>query len=190
MNNSISTVGGADGPTTILFGGSIGTSWLHILGVICVVILGIGCIYVIRKNRTVKLKSKLFGVDKPKDTAKNKGKSPGEMISDGVLDYGVSVGRFVFEEEGYTVFTISDLTHAGASDVYMVYQISKEDYLKLLSMSCKNNIPDPPVPSETTSPCRKKFLCGESAYCERYFCSLADVNLSWAEKSIGIEKQE
>lgn len=111
-----------------------------------------------------------------------KGKRPGEMLDDGVLAYGVNVGRFLFEKEGYTVFVISDLPHIGASDVLMIYQVSKEDYEKLLLLSCKNEIPKPPVPSSITDACRKKFLCGESAYCQRYYCTLDDVDLSLAEK--------
>lgn len=109
-------------------------------------------------------------------------KGPGDMISDGVLAYGVDIGRFVFEDEGYTVYVISDLPHIGPSDVFMVYQITKEDYLKLLPKSCKNQIPRPPVSSITTDACRKNFLCGESAYCKRYYCTLDDVDLSLAEK--------
>lgn len=119
-----------------------------------------------------------------KTSINNQGKCPGDMIDDGVLAYGVDVGRFVFEEEGYTVFVISDLPHIGPSDVLMVYQITKEDYVKLLSMSCKNQIPSPPVSSITTDACRKNFLCGESAYCKRYYCTLDDVDLFLAEKNL------
>lgn len=39
MNNSISIIGGADGPTSIFLGGRIGISWLNMLGLILVVIL-------------------------------------------------------------------------------------------------------------------------------------------------------
>ena len=118
-----------------------------------------------------------------KESINNKGKCPGDMISDGVLSYGVDIGRFVFEEEGYTVYVISDLPHIGPSDVIMIYQITKEDYLRFLPMSCKNKIPSPPVSTIATEACRKKFLCGESAYCKRYYCTLNDVDLSLAEKS-------
>lgn len=105
-----------------------------------------------------------------------------DMITDGVLAYGVDVGRFVFESENCTVYVISDLPHISASDVLMIYQISKEDYQRLLPKSCVNRIPEPPVPAEETSVYRKRFLCGESAYCQRYWCTLADVDLSLAEK--------
>ena len=112
----------------------------------------------------------------------NEGKGPHDMTNDGVLAYGVILGRFIFEKEGYTVFVISDLPHIGASDVFMVYQISKADYLKLLAKSCQHQIPTPPVSSITTDKCKKRFLCGESAYCERYYCNLSDVDLTLAEK--------
>ena len=39
MNNSISIIGGADGPTSIFLGGSLGISWLNIFGLIFVVLL-------------------------------------------------------------------------------------------------------------------------------------------------------
>ena len=39
MNNSISIIGGADGPTSIFLGGSLGISWLNIFGLILVVLL-------------------------------------------------------------------------------------------------------------------------------------------------------
>ena len=68
MNNSISIIGGADGPTSIFLGGSLGISWLNIFGLILVVLLsgitmlhflliifafifGIGHLYVTNKNR-------------------------------------------------------------------------------------------------------------------------------------------
>jgi len=113
---------------------------------------------------------------------KKRAKSPHDLITDGVLAYGVDVGRFVFEEEGYTVYAISDFPHIGPSDVFMVYQISKADYEKLLRLSVKNNIPRPAVSSAVTDACRKRFLCGESAYCERYYCSFDDVDRALAER--------
>lgn len=39
MNNSISIIGGADGPTSIFLVGSLGISWLNIFGLILVVLL-------------------------------------------------------------------------------------------------------------------------------------------------------
>lgn len=125
-----------------------------------------------------------------KESISDNSKRPGDMISDGVLAYGVTAGRFIFETEGYTVFVISDYPHIGPSDVLMVYQITKEDYLKLLPMSCKDQIPSPPVSSEITDACRKKFLCGESAYCARNYCTLKDVDLSLAEKITASKKDE
>ena len=121
--------------------------------------------------------------DKILDELEKRVKSPHDMITDGVLSYGVCVGRFVFEEEGFTVYVISDLPHIGPSDVFMVYQISKADYEKLLSLSCQHRIPEPPVPSAVTDACRQKFLCGESAYCERFYCALDDVDMSLAERN-------
>ena len=126
-------------------------------------------------------------IDIPKDKIleelKKRVKSPHDMITDGVLSYGVDVGRFVFEEEGFTVYVISDLPHIGPSDVFMVYQISKADYEKLLALSCPNRIPEPPVPSAVTDACRKNFLCGESAYCKRYYCALDDADRALAERN-------
>ena len=109
-------------------------------------------------------------------------KSPSDMITDGVLACGVDVGRFVFEQAGGTVYVISDLPHIGPSDVFMIYQISKEDYRMLLEKSCRGRIPEPPVPAHLTDACRQRFLCGESAYCLRYECTLADVDLSLTDR--------
>lgn len=94
-------------------------------------------------------------------------KSPHDFISDGVLNYGANVGRFIFSNTGKTVYAISDLPHIGASDVMMFYQISKLNYRRLLGMSLHHSIPDPPIPASVTEPCRMHFLCGESAYCKR-----------------------
>lgn len=127
--------------------------------------------------------------DKIVEELKKRAKSPHDMITDGVLAYGVNLGRFVYEEEGYTVYVISDFPHIGPSDVFMVYQISKADYEKLLSLSCKGNVPQPSVSSAVTNECRKEFLCGESAYCERYYCALENVDLSLAEKTVTSEKE-
>ncbi|MCQ2485896.1 MAG: zinc ribbon domain-containing protein [Clostridia bacterium] len=120
--------------------------------------------------------------EKISDELKKRVKSPHDMITDGVLSYGVNVGRLVFEEEGFTVYTISDFPHIGSSDVLTVYQISKEDYEKLLPLSCPDSIPQPPVSSTVTDVCRKKFLCGESEYCERYYCALDDADILLAER--------
>ncbi len=94
-------------------------------------------------------------------------KSPHDFLCDGVLNYGVDVGRFVFNQTKKTVYAISDLPHIGASDVMMFYQISKLNYQRLLAMSLPDRIPEPPIPASVTEPCRRRFLCGESAYCER-----------------------
>lgn len=116
---------------------------------------------------------------------KQRTKSPHEFITDGVLAYGVNVGRFVFEEEGYTVYAISDLPHIGPSDVLMMYQISKADYEKLLSLARKGEIPKPPVTAAVTDACRQRFLCGESAYCTRYRFALKDADKLLAERTAG-----
>ncbi len=99
-------------------------------------------------------------------------KKPQDFICDGVLNYGVVVGRFLFHNTGKTVYAVSDLPHIGASDVMMFYQISRLDYKRLLGMSLPHRIPSPPLPSSVVKPCYKRFLCGESAYCERYEFSL------------------
>ncbi len=75
-----------------------------------------------------------------KESVNHNGKRFGDMTDDGVLAYGVTIGRFVFAPEGYTVFVISDLAHIGPSDVLMLYQITKEDYLKLLPLAGKHQI--------------------------------------------------
>jgi len=132
--------------------------------------------------------AKVLRIDVPKERImeelKKRAKSPHDVITDGVLAYGVDVGRFVYEEEGYTVYVITDFPHIGASDVFMVYQISKADYEKLISMSCSGEIPRPPVPSAVTDACRKEFLCGESAYCKRFYCTLDDVDMALAERIV------
>lgn len=105
-------------------------------------------------------------------------KSPGDMIDDGVLAYGVNVGRFLFKEGQIVVYAISALPHIGASDVLMTYQITKDSYYKLLKMSEKNAIPSPAVPATITDSHRMDFLCGESAYCKRNEFTLEDVDMN------------
>ena len=118
-----------------------------------------------------------------------KKKKPKDMIQDGVLAYGVSIGKFVFEEEQKTVYAISDFPHIGASDVFMCYQISKADYDRLLPMSKPHGIPVPEVSSEITDACHREFLCGESAYSKRNEFSLEDADASLIE-NIQPKKQE
>ena len=108
-------------------------------------------------------------------------KRPDDMIRDGILAYGVTVGRFLFEKERKTVYAISDFPHIGASDVFMCYQISKTDYERLISMSRSDRIPAPEVSAEVTDACKRDFLCGESAYCKRNSFTLDDVDLSLTE---------
>ena len=108
-------------------------------------------------------------------------KNPSDMITDGVLAYGVDVGRFLFNEGRIVVYAISDLPHIGASDSFMTYQITKDSYQLLLKMSEKNAIPQPAVPSTITDPCRLGFLCGESAYCKRNTFTLEDVDMNNVE---------
>ncbi len=105
-------------------------------------------------------------------------KKTSDFIADGVLAYGVEVGRLLFRQAKKVVYALSDLPHVGPSDVTMLYQISKKDYARLLAMSLPHAIPDPPVPAEVTDACRRGFLCGESAYCHRTSCSLADADPS------------
>lgn len=109
-------------------------------------------------------------------------KCPGDMVCDGVLAYGADVGRFVFHKERSTVYVLSDLQHIGPSDVSMIYQISKEDYVHLLKLSAKKRIPDIPVSQTMIDACKKRFLCGESAHCYRYRCTSADVDMALADK--------
>ena len=104
-----------------------------------------------------------------------------DFITDCVLAYGVSVGRFKFQKERKIVYAISDFPHIGASDVCMYYQISKEDYGKLLKLSCPDRVPDPEVSNEILEACRGEFLCGESAYCKRNSFTLEDADLSLTE---------
>lgn len=108
-------------------------------------------------------------------------KNPSDMITDGVLAYGVDVGRFLFNEGRIIVYAISDLPHIGASDSFMTYQITKDSYQLLLKMSEKNAIPQPAVPATITDPCRLGFLCGESAYCKRNTFTLEDVDMNNVE---------
>ena len=114
------------------------------------------------------------------DTFAPEKKKTSDFIADGVLAYGVEVGRLLFRQAKKVVFALSELPHVGPSDVTMLYQISKADYDRLLAMSLPHAIPVPPVPAEVTDACRRNFLCGESAYCRRTSCSLADADLSLA----------
>ena len=103
-------------------------------------------------------------------------KKTSDMITDGVLAYGVTVGRFIFEEEKKTVYAITDLMHIGGSDVTMVYQIPSRVYYNLISMSLPDRIPSPEVPAAETNKYHTHFLCGESAYCRRNEFTLADAD--------------
>ena len=64
MNNSISIIGGADGPTSIFLGGSLGISWLNIFGLILVVLLLVpNIIYAVtEKNQENKCTNKLMNL--------------------------------------------------------------------------------------------------------------------------------
>lgn len=135
-----------------------------------------------QKMEADKIENRRYEMDWSLAARSSKGKAPHDMITDGVLAYGVNVGRFVFEEEGYTVYVISDLPHIAASDVFMVYQISKADYEKLIPLSRTGEVPKPPVPATVTDACRREFLCGESAYCKRYYCAFEDVDKALAER--------
>lgn len=94
-------------------------------------------------------------------------RSPRDFLCDGVLNYGVEVGRFVFKDTGKTVYAVSERLHIGASDVMMYYQISPLNYQRLLAMSLPDRIPEPLVPLSAAMACRQRFLCGESAHCRR-----------------------
>lgn len=62
MNNTISIIGGADGPTSIFLAGSIGASWINIFGLLFVVLLLIpNIIYAIKaKNQENKCTNKFM----------------------------------------------------------------------------------------------------------------------------------
>lgn len=120
--------------------------------------------------------------------AEREKKTPSDLITDGVLAYGVDVGRFLFQDGKMVVYAVTDLPHIAASDVLMVYQISKESYFKLLKMSLKNAIPAPAVPATITDACRIGFLCGESAYCKRNTFSLLDVDMAHVESIYEYDK--
>ena len=114
------------------------------------------------------------------DMTKEKKKTV-DFIADGVLSYGTEVGRIIFEENRTVIYALSDLTHIAASDSTMLYQISKEDYDRLLALSRPDSIPDPPVSSQVSDGCRRTFLCGESVHCKRNGFTLEDVDLSLTE---------
>lgn len=118
------------------------------------------------------------------DLSRMEKKCPHDFITDGILNYGVDVGRFVFEQEGVTVYAVSDLPHISASDCFTLYQISSADYNRLLKLSCPDRIPDDPVLSSVVEKCRKCFLCGESVYQPRYYFRLfnADKKLTVSNK--------
>ncbi len=64
MNNGISIIGGADGPTSIFLAGRIGISWLNIFGLIIVVLLLIpNIIYAVKeKNRENRCTNKFMNI--------------------------------------------------------------------------------------------------------------------------------
>ena len=104
-----------------------------------------------------------------------------DFIKDGILGYGIEVGRFLFEEEHRIVYAVSDYPHIAGSDVYMYYQVDKQSYDRLVSLSCPDQVPSPPVPEETVNTCHQGFLCGESAYARRNKFTLDSVDLSLTE---------
>ena len=99
-----------------------------------------------------------------------------DFIIDGILNYGLTIGRFVFEEERKIVYALNELMHIGGSDVMMIFQVSKNDYADLLNRSSTNGLPDFPVPYEMTEKYHDIFLCGESAYCKRNSFTLNDAD--------------
>ena len=109
-------------------------------------------------------------------------KRPADLISDSVLAYGTILGRFIFEEDRRIVYAVSELMHIAGADVSMIYQISKEDYLRLKEMSAADQLPEIEVSKETIEKCKHVFLCGESAYCIRNRCTLEDADLSLTEE--------
>lgn len=110
-------------------------------------------------------------------------KCPSDFIDDGVLEYGVTVGRFIFDDENITVYAVSDLPHIGPSDVLTLYQISPADYKRLLKLSSPDRIPDKPVSKSIISSCRRGFLCGESIYQQRYYFRLCNVDKALTVKN-------
>lgn len=101
-----------------------------------------------------------------------------DFIGDGVLAWGVDVGRFVFKKNGKVVYTLTDLPHVVASDVLFCYQISRVVYDFLIAKSLPHRIPKPPVPPSITNRYHNIFLCSESAYAKRNEFTLKDVDLS------------
>jgi len=100
-----------------------------------------------------------------------------DMVDDGVLAWGVQVGRFVFEKYGKVVYALTDTPHVGPSDVVVCYQLSRAEYDELLAMSESHRIPNPSVPSTLTDQYHTRFLCSQSAYAKRYDFTLQDVEL-------------
>lgn len=64
MQNSISIIGGADGPTSIFLAGKLGMSWLNAFGLVLVVLLLIpNIIYAVKvKNRENKCTNKFMNI--------------------------------------------------------------------------------------------------------------------------------
>lgn len=104
-------------------------------------------------------------------------KAPHDMIVDTQFSYFL-VGRFIFEEAGYTVYVISEYMHIGPSDVNMVFQITKADYLNFLEMSRQELTPSVAELKDAM----KNFLCGETIHCVRNSCVLEDIDLALGEK--------
>ncbi|MBR5341627.1 MAG: hypothetical protein IK151_06855 [Erysipelotrichaceae bacterium] len=109
-------------------------------------------------------------------------KKPYDLLTDGILAHGVRIGRFIFEEEKRIVYVLSDMPHIGPSDAMMVYQISKDDYNYLLSLSLPDRIPDKPVSADIIDSYHELFLCGESAYCKRNRCSIEDIDMTLTDE--------
>lgn len=122
-----------------------------------------------------------YQVDDEKIMDIGESKKSSDLKTDGILGYGLLVGRFVFKRERRIIYAVTEYPHVAGADVFMNYQISREGYDALMAMSLPNRIPIPEVPLEVIKKYERGFLCGESAYCQRSRFSLADADPSLAE---------
>jgi len=104
-------------------------------------------------------------------------KDSNDFIGDGVLSYGVRIGRFEFLSQ--TIYAISNIIHA-RTDCNLYWLLSKAEYedLKLLSKTKLTEFESIPKGINEflyDKYFNNKFLCGETIYCERATFSLNDV---------------
>lgn len=128
MNNIISLIGGADGPTSIFLGGRIGISWINIFGLIIVILLLVpNIIYAIKeKNQENKCTNKFLNLI---EQIGRYGCMLLMIFNIGLVEFGFSsIGAFIVYFLGNTLLMISYWT------IWVLY-FKKKTYWKQIALA-------------------------------------------------------